>query len=123
MSIVAKSTENFAQAEKLKNLGIKFVNKDVNKAPADSNVHLVVGKDASDPKILKNMSESVMDGGFVLLEEVSSKLNEKTVKSLGLEIVASQQTDEYKYTLIRKVKYHQLLLITYKYVYVLSNGN
>lgn len=111
MSVVAKSTENLTQAEKLKDLGIKFVNKDVTTVPADSNVHLVIVKDILDPKIFKNLSDSLMDGGFVLLEERGSKFNEKTVKSLGLEIVASQQTDENKYTLLRKVKKdHQFYL-------------
>ncbi|XP_018336014.1 fatty acid synthase [Agrilus planipennis] len=98
------SSEPDSYTSYLEPKGITTVQKDVNNGPFDQNLHLVVLSNvlSQSPNIVQNALGSLKQGGFVLLEESASAVNNKSVSALGADVVASQVVGTRKYVLLRR---------------------
>lgn len=92
-------------AEKLEELGVRVVQKDVFTSEAiDSNCHLIIAADQFNNAVLvKNVTDSLKVGGCALFID-SKKPSEQQLNSTGLELVANLQSQDNKtFVLLRKV--------------------
>lgn len=93
----------------LEPLSIKIVNKDIKTTVPDQNCHLVMGVDVLSrhgKDVLKNMMDSLIVGGMVLLEETINVLanpeHKNMLESLQLNVIAVQKSTTNTYILLRK---------------------
>lgn len=103
MDATLVTTQAQALAPFLAPMEVKMVEKSLENGPIDSNAHIVVTFDAlqSLPK-LKNLAESVKNGGFVLLSE-STNVSESAIEKSNLVFISKISTKERTFFLLRKV--------------------
>lgn len=93
----------------LEPLSIKAANKDVRTVVPEQNCHLAIGVDVLSrhgAAVLKNMNDSLLPGGMILLEEVHGFLNSnpnlKPLQDLDLDIISFQLSQNNTYLVVRK---------------------
>lgn len=101
--VVASKTEQYAS---LNVENVKVVQKDVNTTTVGQDLHFVVATNVlskNAESALKNLSNSLKAGGFVLLEE-SGLINLNSLKTANLTNVAKQVTHGKSYVLLKKTE-------------------
>ncbi|XP_076288350.1 fatty acid synthase 1 [Lasioglossum baleicum] len=99
------ATENVEQYASLSAHNIKVVQKNVNNTPVGQDLHFVVATNvlskSSSEDVLKNLSDSLTAGGYVLLEE-SGLSNLNNLKTGSLILLSKQAAHGKSYVLLRK---------------------
>lgn len=90
----------------LEQWGIQATAKDAQSAPVGQDLHLVLAADVlsnNQTAVLKNLSDSLKTGGFVVLEETGSTVS-NAVKKANLVQVCKQVVPGKSYVLLKKVE-------------------
>jgi len=84
-------------------LEVKMINKSLENSPAEFNAHVAVAFDVlqSQDK-LKNLAETVKDGGFVITSE-SNNISQSFVENSNLIFISKLSTEDRTFYLLRKV--------------------
>lgn len=102
--MITTSPDNYAAS--LDQSNVKIVVKDINNAPAGQDLHLVLAADVLSNKsltVLGNLSNSLKNGGFVILEETGN-FDVKLLKGSGLTVVSTQVNAGKTYVLLKKLE-------------------
>ncbi|XP_066589497.1 fatty acid synthase [Prorops nasuta] len=102
LQVTSSSPEVYASV--LEPLNVKAVAKDINGTPVGQDLHLVVAADVLSNKCvaaLKNISQSLKPGGFVILEETGNA-DTRLLKSSELLMAAKQSVPGKSYILLKK---------------------
>ncbi|KAI4493375.1 hypothetical protein M0802_009435 [Mischocyttarus mexicanus] len=102
--LITTSPDNYAAS--LDQLDIKIETVDINNALAGQDLHLVIGADVLSNKsltVLENLSNSLKNGGFIILEE-TGKFDAKLLKDTGLTVVSTQVNAGKIYVLLKKLE-------------------
>ncbi|XP_043486066.1 fatty acid synthase [Polistes fuscatus] len=100
------TTSPDSYAASLDQSDIKIVAIDVNNALAGQDLHLVIAADVLSNKslnVLENLSKSLKNGGFIILEE-TGKFDAKLLEGTGLAIVSTQINAGKVYVLLKKLE-------------------
>ncbi|KOC60060.1 Fatty acid synthase [Habropoda laboriosa] len=101
LQVVAPSKDGYSNLEAM---SVKIVVRNENTGPVGQDVHLVMAGNllsSNSLQALKNLSDSVRDGGFVLLEE-TNHADPNLVKNTDLVYVARQVAPGKSYILLKK---------------------
>ncbi|KAF7386952.1 hypothetical protein HZH66_011404 [Vespula vulgaris] len=104
LQLIATSPDNYAAS--LDQSNVKIVAKDINNAPAGQDLHLVLAADVLSNKsltVLGNLSNSLKNGGFIILEETGN-FDVKLLKGTGLTVVSTQINAGKTYVLLKKLE-------------------
>ncbi|XP_047360366.1 fatty acid synthase-like [Vespa velutina] len=104
LQLITTSPDNYATF--LDQSNVKIVAKDINNSPAGQDLHLVLAADVLSNKsltVLGNLSNSLKNGGFIILEETGN-FDVKLLKGTGLMVVSTQVNAGKTYVLLKKLE-------------------
>nr|XP_034178573.1 fatty acid synthase [Osmia lignaria]XP_034178581.1 fatty acid synthase [Osmia lignaria] len=110
MQLITSSRDQYASLE---SLDVKIVSRDENNGPVGQDLNLVVAANVLSNKalnVLKNLSNSLKPGGFLLLEETNQN-DASLVKDPSLIYVASQSLLGKTYLLLKKKEEREEVIV------------
>jgi len=101
-SILA-TTQTQALAPFLGPMEVKMTNKSLENSPIESNAHVAIAFDVlQSQNKLNNLTESVKDGGFIIISE-SDNVSQSLVDNSNLAFISKLSAEDRTFYLLRKV--------------------